>query len=373
MSINISVPSHIEAIPAYPTVKPIEQVAQERGIPAHAVVKLSQNENPLGVSPKVKAAIIAALEDCTRYPDAGGFNLKNAIAKAVGVPYAQVVLGNGSNDVLEMISLAYLQAQDEVVYAQHSFVVYSLATQARGARAVVVPTVDFGIDVAATIAAVNSKTKIVFIANPSNPTGTYLNKEQMATLLTGVSAKNPHALMVLDEAYNEFLHPEERTTPAALLATYANLVITRSLSKAYGLAGLRVGFGLASPAIIDTINKVRQPFNVNILAQAAAIAALGDSEYLQKAYTTNLAGLAQLTEGVTALGLGFIPSRGNFVCVRVGAAEKTQKVNALLAEQGIMVRPIGNYGMAEYLRISVGTQPENARLLEVLNSALAQC
>jgi histidinol-phosphate aminotransferase len=362
---QIPVADHIRAIAPYVPGKPIEELAREMNLDPAKIVKLASNENPLGPSPKVKAAIAAQLDELTRYPDGAGFALKAKIAAKFGVDAANVVLGNGSNDILELASLAYLREGTSAVYAQHSFAVYMLACQARGARHISVPAKDFGADLEAMLAAIAPDTRVVFLANPNNPTGTMLEPGAIAAFISKVPA---HILIVLDEAYTEYLTPAQRGDMLALVSRHPNLMVSRTLSKAYGLAALRVGFAVCSPEVAGMLNRVRQPFNVNSLAQAAAIAALDDDDYLRRSKEANDAGRAQLLAGFAQLKLTSIPSFGNFICAEVGDAAK---VNHELLKRGVIVRPVANYGLPKHLRISIGTEAENAALLVALTAILA--
>ena len=357
-------PENIRAIAPYVPGKPIAETARELGIPEGDILKMASNENPLGASPKALAAIRGALEELHYYPDGSGFELKRVLSRLIGVKPASIVLGNGSNDVLELAARAFLRPGDSAVYSQHAFMVYPLAVQAIGARHIEVPARDFGTDLAAMARAVRDDTRIVFVANPNNPTGTFTPWEDIRALLERVP---PRVLVVLDEAYGEYL-PDELKSPApGWLERHPNLVVTRTLSKAYGLAGLRVGFALADPEVADVMNRVRQPFNVNHLAMVAACAALEDHEFIARSRAVNAAGLKQLEAGFERLGLGYIPSRGNFITVHVGAAEHVYK--SMLGE-GVIVRPIAGYGMPEHLRVTVGLPEHNERFLAALERAL---
>lgn len=330
-----------------------------------SIVKLASNENPLGMSPLAREAMREVLEELGRYPDGNGFVLKQALARRYGVATDSLVLGNGSNDVLDIAARAFLAAGDEAVYSQHAFAVYPLAVQAIGARGVEVPATAYGHDLDAMLRAVNSKTRIVFVANPNNPTGTFVPWSKVESF---IAALPPHVLMVLDEAYNEYLPHDVRTDTIQWLPRYPNLVITRTFSKIYGLAGLRVGCAFASREVADLMNRVREPFNVNSMALAAAAAALDDADFIRRTFELNCAGMKQLTHGLTALRLDYIPSFGNFVSFRVADAAG---VFQRLLQSGVIVRPIGGYGMPDYLRVSIGLQSENARFLESLRLAIA--
>ena len=357
-------PPHVAAIAPYQAGKPIEELAREFGLDPAQIVKLASNENPLGMPESARLAIVAATAHLGRYPDPAGFELKQALSARWSVPQNWLTLGNGSNDILELVASALLEPGSSVVYAQHAFVVYRLATQARGARHLVVPAKDFGHDLSAMLEAIDGTTRVVFIANPNNPTGTYLPNAQLEAFLEAVAQRHgTRVTVVLDEAYNEFLEPEQRVDSVGLVKRYANLLVSRSFSKAYGLAGLRVGYAIAQPALTDLMNRVRQPFNVNSLAQAAAIAALQDIEFLAKSFTVNREGKAQLQQGFAKLGLTFVPSYANFVLVKVGDAAR---VNLELLKRGVIVRPVAGDGLPEWLRVSIGLPHENQKFLEAL-------
>jgi histidinol-phosphate aminotransferase len=357
-------PPYIRAISPYVAGKPISDLAREMGIDEARIIKLASNENPLGPSPRAMAAMANAAGELARYPDSNGFDLKAVLAKRFKVDPAQVVLGNGSNDVLELVALAFLSPGARSVYSQHAFVVYPLTTQARGAKGIEVPAREFGHDLAAMRTAIDADTRVVFVANPNNPTGTFLAPAAVKAFVASVPAQ---VIVVLDEAYNEYLPKDQRADRAAWIAEHPNLVITRTFSKAYGLAGLRVGYALTSASVADLMNRVRMPFNVNTLAQIAAVAALDDVEFLERSYKLNREGMQQLTEGFRQLNLDFIPSHGNFVSVDVGDAAA---VNPKLLRQGVIVRPIGIYGMPRHLRVTVGLLEENERFLAALRQSL---
>jgi histidinol-phosphate aminotransferase len=354
--------SYVRAISPYQPGKPISELAREMGIPVDRIVKLASNENPLGMSPKARRAVEAAIGGVERYPDQ--FELIRAVAGRCGVAESQVVLGNGSNDVLDLIARVFLAPGRSAVFAQHAFAVYPLATLSTGAELIATPARRYGHDLDAMRAAIRPDTRIVWIANPNNPTGNFLPYPEVRAFLEAV----PHdVVVVLDEAYNEYLPPAERVDTAAWIRDFPNLVVTRTFSKIFGLAGLRVGYALASGEIADLMNRVRQPFNVNNLAIAAAIAALDDHLFVAESYELNRRGMEQIVAGLKRLGLEHIPSHGNFVTFRVGDGAG---VNQKLLKQGVIVRPIGGYGLPEWLRVTIGTEPENARFLEALEKAL---
>jgi histidinol-phosphate aminotransferase len=361
-------PPHIAAIAPYQAGKPIEELAREFGLdPAH-IVKLASNENPLGMPESAQRAITEAIAGLGRYPDPAGFDLKKALSDRYDVPQNWLTLGNGSNDILELVASALIEPGSSVVYSQYAFVVYRLATQARGAEHIVVPSKNLGHDLPAMLEAIRKDTRLVFIANPNNPTGTYLANEELESFLAAVAQRHgTRVTVVLDEAYNEFLEPELRVDSVGLVKRYPNLLVSRSFSKAYGLAGLRVGFGVAQPVLTDLMNRVRQPFNVNSLAQAAAIAALGDAEFLQKSFDVNRVGKAQLQGAFEQLGLTYVPSYANFVLVKVGDAAQ---VNLELLKRGVIVRPVKGDGLPEWLRVSIGLAHENQKFIDALSQIM---
>lgn len=358
-------PEHVRGIAPYQPGKPISELARELDLDEAGIVKLASNENPRGPSPAVREAVAQATLDLTRYPDGNGFALKSALAARYGVVPEQIVLGNGSNDILELVTQAFLLPGQATVYSQHAFAVYPLATQARGGVGIEVPAgSDLGHDLPAMRAAITPATRIVFVANPNNPTGTWLPPDDVAAFLASVPAE---VLVVLDEAYNEYLDASQYAPTTAWLARHPNLIVSRTFSKAYGLAGLRVGYGLMHPGVADMLNRVRQPFNVNALAQAAAVAALADRAYVDESFALNREGMRQLERGLQALGVPFAPSHANFILVKVG--DGTGVYQRLLRE-GVIVRPVANYGLPEWLRITVGLPQENDTFLAALAKVL---
>jgi histidinol-phosphate aminotransferase len=359
-------PEHVQRLSPYVPGKPIDELAREYGLAEQSIVKLASNENPRGPSARVRDAIVAAAAGVTRYPDGNGFALKRALAARFGVTLEQVVLGNGSNDILELATQAFLRPGDEAVYSQHAFAVYPLATQARGGKGIAVPARELGHDLAAMRAAVTPRTRIVFVANPNNPTGTWLAPEAVRAFVASIP---PEVLIVLDEAYNEYLDPAQQADSASWLPTHPNLLVSRTFSKAYGLAGLRIGYGLADASVAGMLNRVRQPFNVNSVAQAAGIAALADTAYVEESARLNRAGLSQLMQALDRMGVRYAPSHANFLLVHVGDAAPVYEA---LLRQGVIVRPVANYGLPEHLRVSVGLPAENERFLAALRIALGR-
>ena len=358
-------PSYVRSIAPYQPGKPISELARELGLKEESIVKLASNENPRGIGPRTRAAIEGALGDIARYPDGNGHDLKVALSRRYAVDAASIVLGNGSNDVLELVAHAFLGPGRAAVYSQHCFAVYPLATQARGARGIAVAAKDYGHDLEAMATAIDDETYVVWIANPNNPTGTLLRSEALQAFLKRVPER---VLVVIDEAYNEYLPPELKAETLKWLKRHPNLIVSRTFSKAYGLAGLRVGYAFAHPSVADIMNRVRQPFNVNSLALAAAAAALDDMEFVARSFAANLQGMRQIEEGARGLGLDWIPSHGNFIAVRVG---KANEIFRRLLRRGVIVRPVaGGYQLPEHLRITIGTAEENERFLAALAAAL---
>ncbi len=359
-------PAHVRTLLAYQPGKPIEELAREFGLAIHDIVKLASNENPLGSSPRALLAIDQALPEMARYPDGNGYVLKSALSRKFSVQPAQIVLGNGSNDVLDLAARTFLHSGASAVFAQHAFAVYPLVTQAAGARGICVPAKEYGHDLEAMLAAIAPDTRLVFIANPNNPTGTLLSNEALLFFLQRVP---PQVLVVLDEAYGEYLPENLRSKSMDWLAEFPNLLVTKTFSKAYGLAGLRIGYALAHPDVAELMNRVRQPFNVSSLGLVAAAAALDDDDFIARGYAANRLGMAQLTQGLRNLGIEFIPSEANFLACRIGNASM---VYQRLLAQGVIVRPIAAYGMPEFLRVSVGLAAENERFLQALKTAIEE-
>ena len=356
----------VQKLSPYVPGKPVDELARELDLDPASIVKLASNENPLGPSAKALAAIRGELAELTRYPDGNGFELKSRLAARCGVQISQVTLGNGSNDILDLVARAYLAPGLNAVFSQYAFAVYPISTQAVGAQGKVVPAKDHGHDLEAMLAAIDGNTRVVFIANPNNPTGTWFGPDALERFLARVPQ---NVLVVLDEAYIEYAEGDELPDGLKHLARYDNLLVSRTFSKAYGLASLRVGYALSSAQIADVLNRVRQPFNVNSLALAAACAALDDADYLAQSRQLNDAGMAQLEAGLRELGLSWIPSKGNFIAVDFG--RDTAAINQALLHEGVIVRPVAGYGMPNFLRVSIGLPAENARFLEALAKVLS--
>ncbi len=363
-------PEYIRAIKPYQPGKPISELAREMGLDETSIVKLASNENPLGTSPLALEAMVHALYDVTRYPDGSGFELKRALSKLYAVDTEQIILGNGSNDVLDLAARVFLKPGANAIYSQHAFAVYPLVTQTIGADGIAVPARDYGHDLPAMLDAITPETRMVFIASPNNPTGTLSSADELQCFMERVSRD---VLVVLDEAYYEYLPAANQADSINWLKLFPNLVITRTFSKVYGLAGIRVGFGLAHPEIANLMNRVRQPFNVSGIALAGAVAALNDSEFVQRSYALNRAGMLQLTDGFRKLGIEYIPSFGNFICFQVeGKPENTNRIYQSLLQQGVIVRPLGIYDMPHHLRVTIGLESENQKFLQSLEYALGE-
>jgi histidinol-phosphate aminotransferase len=355
----------VKGLQPYQPGKPIEELQRELGLTR--ITKLASNENPLGPSQKALDAMHAAMQDLCRYPDGSGFKLKSKLAEYLSQSAECITLGNGSNDVLELIARAFANSYHEVVFSQHAFAVYPIVTLAVGAHPVAVPAKNWGHDLDAMLAAITDKTAVVFIANPNNPTGTWFKKGALEAFLSQVPEQ---VIVVLDEAYCEYISDQDYPDGLDYLSQFPNLIVTRTFSKAWGLASLRVGYAISNPVIANVLNRIRQPFNVNSMALAAAEAVLDDTDYLRRGIEINQQGMKQLEEGLQANQLDFIPSVGNFIAFNVGENRQAMKVNQSLLSQGVIVRPIENYDMKGFLRVSIGTFEENQHFLDALPSAL---
>jgi histidinol-phosphate aminotransferase len=372
--------AEIKELRAYLPGKPIDELAREFGLNAYDIVKLASNENPTGPSEKAIAAMEKEARELTRYPDGNGFDLKQALCSklskgVVVVKSENITLGNGSSDILDFIVKCFVAKGDEVVFSQHAFAIYGLVTKIQGGECNVVPAKHYGHDLDAMAEAISAKTRLVFVTNPNNPTGTWLTQTEIA----GFMAKVPsNVVVVLDEAYFEYVNEVEYANGLTLISDYPNLVVTRTFSKAYGLASLRVGYGISSPEVADLMNRVRPPFNVNSFALAAAVATLSDDAYVAESKAVNDAGMAYLTQSFDQLDLPYIPSVGNFISFEIPAviggeasAITAAEVDKKLLAVGIIIRPIANYEMPNYLRVSIGTQTENKTFIVALTKILA--
>jgi histidinol-phosphate aminotransferase len=356
----------LNGLPVYQPGRPIEEVARELNLDPDGIIKLASNENPLGPSRLALAAMRQALAQVNLYPDGNAFYLKRKLAAKLGVEPANLILGNGSNEIIEFAGHALLAPDADVVVSQYCFAVYPLVTALFGAKLVVVPAKNYGHDLDAMLAALTPATRIVFVANPNNPTGTCARREALRRLVDSVP---PQVLLVLDEAYIEFLEEPLDLLPEIRNGSKPNLLLMRTFSKIYGLAGLRLGYGIGHPALIAALEKVRQPFNVNSVAQAGALAALDDTRHVEKTRKTNSRGLKLYVRTFRKLGLEFVPSQANFILVHVGDG---QRVFAEMQKRGVIVRPMGGYQLPEWVRISIGTPKENQRCLEALKTVLGR-
>lgn len=361
----------VRALTPYAPGKPIAELEREYGI--SDIIKLASNENPLGPSPLALEAARTALADIALYPDGAGFELKAALARKHDVAANCITLGNGSNDVLDLVARAFLMPGSEAVYDEHAFAVYPIATQAVGATGRVAKAHDgsrgprYGHDLAELRAAVNANTRVVFIANPNNPTGTWVPSAQLEAFIRDLPEQ---VIVVVDEAYSEYVGEADYPDATRWLERYPNLIVTRTFSKAYALAGLRAGYALSHPTVADLLNRVRQPFNLNCIAQAAARAALDDTVHLAAAVRVNREGMRMLTGACAGLSLDYIPSVGNFLCINVGRPGAAVYEGLLRA--GVIVRPVANYGLPNHLRVTIGTAEQNARFITALTRVLGK-
>jgi histidinol-phosphate aminotransferase len=354
----------LASLPVYQPGRPIEEVAREHNLPVESVIKLASNENPLGPSPKAVAAMRDVLENLHLYPDGNAFYLKRKLAQKLGVGTENLILGNGSNEIIEFVSHALMRPGIDVIVAEYCFAIYPIMAKMFGANLIVVPAKNLGHDIPAMLRAITPQTRVMFVANPNNPTGTLAAKAEIEELVRSVPES---VLLVMDEAYIEYLDdPLDLTT--VVRAGKLNLLLMRTFSKIYGLAGLRLGYGIGHPELISAMEKVRQPFNINALIQAGALAALDDTEHLARTRENNRQGLRYFSDELKKLGLEFIPSAANFVLVRTGNG---QKVFEAMQKLGVITRPMGGYKLPDWIRITAGTPAENRRCIEALRSALA--
>ncbi len=360
----ISLNPNLENIPVYTPGRPIEEVARELDLPPSSFIKVASNENPLGPSPKALAAMERVLKNLHLYPDGNAFYLKQKLADKLGVEPANLILGNGSNEIIEFVGHALMAPGVEVVVSEYCFVVYLIVAKLFGATVITVPAKNYGHDLPAMVKAITPKTKVIFVANPNNPTGTLAPREEVVQLVNHVP-KN--VLLVMDEAYVDFLDDAVDLLPLIRHGQNPNLLLLRTFSKIFGLAGLRVGYGIAAPELVAALEKIRQPFNLNSIAQAAALAALDDTEHLQKTRENNFNGAHFLETEFRKMKLKFVPTSANFILVRVGDG---QKVFDEMQKLGVIVRPMGVYQLPEWIRISIGTPEENERGVDALKKIL---
>jgi histidinol-phosphate aminotransferase len=355
---------YLKTLPVYQPGRPIEEVARELGLRADSILKVASNENPFGPSPLAAAALQKAIPNVYLYPDGSAFYLKQKLASSLGVEPASLIMGNGSNEIIEFVGHALLGPGTDIVVSQYCFAIYPIIAKMFGADVVTVPAMDFGHDLPAMLKAITPRTRAVFVANPNNPTGTLAPREEVIKFVNSVPE---NVLVVMDEAYIEFLEDAVDLIPLIRRGDKNNLILMRTFSKIYGLAGLRIGFGIASPELVSAMEKIRAPFNTNLLAQAAAMAALDDHDHVRKTRLNNIAGLKFFTHALQKMGLEYVPSYANFMLVRVGAG---QKVFESMQKLGVITRPMGGYQLPEWIRISIGTPQENERSLTALKAAL---
>jgi len=362
MSLPLS--SFLKTLPTYQPGRPIEEVARELGLPSDSIIKVASNENPFGPSPLAVAALHKAIPGVNLYPDGNAYYLKQKLADKLGVEPANLVLGNGSNEIIEFVAHALLGPGTNVVVSQYCFAIYPIVARMSGAEVVTVPAKNYGHDLPAMLRAVTPQTRIVFVANPNNPTGTLAAREDLIKFVNDVP---DNVLLVMDEAYIEFLGDPVDLIPLIRLGARKNLILMRTFSKIYGLAGLRIGYGIGDAELVSTLEKVRQPFNANLLAQVAALAALDDDEHVGRTRANNFAGLDFFAKALRQLELEYVPSHANFVLVKVGDG---QKVFNAMQKLGVITRPMGGYHLPEWIRISIGTRAENERCLDALTKSL---
>jgi histidinol-phosphate aminotransferase len=366
MSVLASLNPALASLPVYQPGRPIEEVAREHNLPVESVIKLASNENPLGPSPKAVAAMRNALGSLHLYPDGNAFYLKRKLAEKLAVKPENIVLGNGSNEIIEFVGHALMRPGGDVVVSEYCFAIYPIMARMFGANIVSVPARNLGHDIPAMLRAITPQTRVMFVANPNNPTGTLAPKEQIEQLVAQVPDS---VMLVMDEAYIDFLEDRADLLPLVRSGKKPNLLLMRTFSKIYGLAGLRLGYGIGHPEFVSALEKVRQPFNINSLIQAGAIAALDDDEHLTRTKQNNADGLNYFVDQLRSLKLEFAPSAANFILVRVGDG---QKVFEAMQRQGVITRPMGGYKLPEWIRITIGTPEENRRCFAALTDALRQ-
>lgn len=354
----------VAALSPYQPGKPVEELQRELGL--DNIVKLASNENPLGCSSNVKQAI-AHFDEYSRYPDGNAFTLKNKLANLHSVGTDQITIGNGSNEILELIARAILTPEHNVIFSEHAFAVYPLVTQAIGATAITCPAKDWGNDLDGIINLVNDQTRIIFIANPNNPTGTWFGHDDFVNFIKRVPT---NVIIVLDEAYFEYADKNDFPKALELLKDYPNLIISRTFSKAYGLASLRIGYAITHKDVADLLNRVRQPFNSNAIAMLAAEVALDDQAFIQQSVELNIQGMQQLSSAFDSMGLHFIPSMGNFLSVNL--QQPGMDVYQALLKRGVIVRPVANYAMPDFIRVTIGLEEENQYFINTLSEVLAK-
>ena len=362
--LNLTAPG-IAGLQPYQPGKPMEELERELGI--SDIIKLASNENPFGPSPGAIAAAQDCLPEVSRYPDGNGFALRKALADYHGVSFDNITIGNGSNEILELVARLFLVPGTQSMFSQHAFAVYPIVTQAVGAEAVVVPVAagTYQADLYGMLTKLSDRVRVIFVANPNNPTGNWITSDELRDFMQQVPSQ---VIVVIDEAYFEYVDKPGYASAVDWIDDFPNLLVTRTFSKIHGLAGFRIGYSVSQPELAELLNRVRQPFNTNLPAQMAAIAALQDKEHMQKSREQNLAGMQQLESAFIELGLSFIPSAGNFICVNF--EREAMPIYDALLKQGVIVRPVANYGMPDWLRVTSGTQLENQRFIDALRECL---
>lgn len=366
MSLPFAVNSNLDQLPVYQPGRPIEEVARELGMDFDAVIKLASNENPLGPSPKAVEAMREAAGRVHLYPDGNAFYLKRKLADKLDLEPANLIFGNGSNEIIEFVAHALLSPGDNIVVSQYCFAIYPIVARMMGAEVITVPARDYGHDLPAMLAAITPRTRAMFVANPNNPTGTLAPRADVVQLVNEIP---DHVLLVMDEAYIEFLDHPVDLLALVRAGGKPNLLLMRTFSKIFGLAGLRIGYGIGDPEFISALEKIRQPFNANAIAQAGALAALDDTEHLAATRANNAAGLEFLSNACRRLNLRFIPSAANFLLIEVGDGAR---VFTQLQSRGVITRPMAGYQLPEWIRVSIGTPEENTRFLEALKAVLGR-
>ena len=364
MPLPFSLNPTLAQLPVYHPGRPIPEVARELGLDPGDIIKLASNENPLGPSPKAMAAMRGAIDHLHLYPDGNAFYLKQRLGDKLGLEAGHLILGNGSNEIIEFVGHAFVQPGAEVIVSQYCFAIYPIIAHLFGGKLITVPALDLGHDLPAMLRAITPRTRVVFVANPNNPTGTMAERSHLVRLINEVP---PHVLLVMDEAYFEFLDDPVDFLALVRTAQHPNLLLMRTFSKIFGLAGLRLGYGIGHPELIAALEKIRQPFNINSIAQAGALAALDDTEHIAKTKANNRRGLAYFENELRRLKLPFVPTQANFILVKVGAG---QRVFFELQKRGVITRPMASYQLPEYVRISIGTPEENERCLRSLEEII---
>ena len=362
--LDLTAPGISRLMPYQPG-KPIDELQRELGLAD--IIKLASNENPFGPSPLAMEAVEQALIEVSRYPDGNGFALKQALADFHGVNADQITIGNGSNEILELLARLFLVPGTQSMFSQHAFAVYPIVTQAVGAEAVVVPVQPgtLEVDLQGMLAKLSDKVRILFLANPNNPTGTWLGAQELRAFIEQIPSQ---VVVVIDEAYFEYVDKSGYSSAMQWIDEFPNLIVTRTFSKIYGLAGLRIGYSVSQPELAELLNRVRQPFNTNLLAQEAALAALQDVDHVRLSREKNLDGMQMLETAFEAMNLNYIPSAGNFICVDF--ARDAMPINTDLLKQGVIVRPVANYDLPTCLRVTIGTEEENQRFIDALGKCM---